>query len=77
MGSEVIKAIVMGYKNHATTATGAGSGAAVYLTGVGYRLPSTTEEWTTFIISIALCILGLLAKDGKTGSPPEAKQVTP
>lgn len=57
-------------RNWWTTVIGAIAGASAYLTTVGAKPPETLFDWGYFIFGLALAILGAVAKDGKTGSPP-------
>ena len=36
----------------------------------GCTWPQTRQEWTTTLVSLAILVLGCLAKDGATGSRP-------
>ena len=54
-------------KNWWTTAAGLLAATGNYMTQVG-KFPSTWEEGGHFVFSLGLLLMGVLAKDGKTGS---------
>ena len=56
--------------NWHTTASGIVAGALLYWSTVGFRLPQTSQEWVSLLGGAALALLGVNAKDGRTGSPP-------
>ena len=56
--------------NVQTSAAGVALGSAYYGGTVGIQIPQTQGDWFNFAVSVLLAILGLLAKDGKTGSAP-------
>lgn len=53
----------MPLNNWKTTAVGIGFGIANYLIGIGGKLPENRRELTTFIASLAMIGLGVVAKD--------------
>ena len=54
-------------QNYWTTMAGLLAGAGNYMTQVG-KFPATWEEAGHFVFSLGLIFMGILSKDGKTGS---------
>lgn len=57
--------------NWRTSAIGVALAVLTYWHQVGGKLPATADEWFGFGVATLLAALGVLAKDGATGSPPE------
>jgi len=53
-----------------TTLAGLLAGIGNYMTQVG-QIPSSWEEAGQFAFSLGLILLGIVSKDGKTGSSPK------
>ena len=60
-----------GLANKNTTAAGVATAIAIYSKNVGGAFPSNSDEWFTFFISVAIAVLGILAKDANIGSQPK------
>lgn len=56
--------------NWHTTLVGIAGGLAIYLGGVGMTMPHTSDDWWKFGVSLVVVVLGVVAKDAKTGSEP-------
>ena len=56
--------------NWHTTVSGAAAGLLLYWSTVGFKLPEARQEWVSLLGGAALALLGVNAKDGRTGSPP-------
>jgi hypothetical protein len=56
--------------NYRTTAAGLALGALLWWQGTGFTIPATRQEWTATLGAAAIAVLGVLAKDGATGSQP-------
>ena len=60
----------VGLANYQTSVAGVGLGTLNYMGNVGFELPHNQQTWISFLISLALAILGILAKDATVGSKP-------
>ena len=56
--------------NWHTTASGVAAGVLLYWSTAGFKLPGTSQEWVSLLGGAALALLGVNAKDGRTGSSP-------
>lgn len=56
--------------NWKTSAVGIGIAVLTYWSQVGANLPQTRGDWFAFGVATGLAALGVLAKDGSTGSAP-------
>ena len=56
--------------NYRTSAAGLALGALLWWQGTGFRLPESKQEWAATLGAAAIAVLGILAKDGATGSAP-------
>lgn len=58
-----------------TTVVGVLAGVAYYVQSTGFKMPSTKQEWWTFLFGALLAVLGIASKDAVTGSKPGAKML--
>jgi len=57
--------------NYRTTIIGVAFAVLTYWAGIGAQLPETSADWFAFAVATGLAALGVLAKDGATGSAPK------
>jgi predicted CDP-diglyceride synthetase/phosphatidate cytidylyltransferase len=58
-------------KNVQTTIAGLGGGILIQLlTGSGIHWPQSGAQWQAFVTALIIAAVGILSKDGKTGSAP-------
>ncbi len=53
----------MQFNNWKTTVIGVVFAVLTYIMGIGAKLPSTKQEWFSFVIACALAAIGVVAKD--------------
>jgi hypothetical protein len=56
--------------NYRTSLTGLLLGGLVWWQSTGCQIPQTKQEWTNTLVGAAVAVIGVLAKDGATGSAP-------
>lgn len=54
-----------------TTIAGLLTGIGMYISKSGAKIPSTWDEAVNFLLGLGIVMMGVLAKDGKTGSSPK------
>ena len=57
--------------NTKTTVIGVLAAAAIYVSQIGGKMPSTSQEWWAFAFGVLAIALGVAAKDATTGSRPQ------
>lgn len=72
----LMQLLLSGLANYRTTILGLVAGTGSWSALIGAKLPQTSAEWGGFLVSVAIAIGGLLAKDSATGSQP-ANAVAP
>ena len=71
MLDNVLGSLGSGLKNSHTTVFGIIVAVCTYVAQVGSNLPQSSADWLSFLASIAIAALGVVAKDAKTGSLPQ------
>jgi hypothetical protein len=57
-------------QNWWTTLAGLCGAVAVWLAGIGTKMPTTRDEWFAFWVGFAIAVLGFVGKSATTGSKP-------
>lgn len=73
----MLSSISAGLRNSHTTLAGILVAACTYIANVGGSLPTTADQWVQFLASLGIAILGVLAKDARTGSQPSVTLTLP
>lgn len=66
--------VVKAASNWRTSAVGIGLAVLTYWSSIGTKLPENQAEWFAFAVATGLAALGVLSKDGATGSSSGAKK---
>lgn len=76
MFDSVLSSVGSGLKNSHTTVIGVIVAICTYISQVGGNLPQTKGDWLSFLASLGMVALGVLAKDARTGSQPKPPTFT-